>query len=368
MDNLSKLLIITTMLLVILACLGSNIVFVSCEQQVTLTDSLQRSVNITIVPKRVITLAPSITETMAYLGVDNYIIGADSISFESWYMNIGSKLRERGVKSVGGYWWSAISVDDIIALQPDLVLAEAGAHKPLLSVLESHNITVFYLYGGSAKSLNEVYSDIYNIGVIFNRTEDAINLINKIENSFVETRKSLQDRGLSGLKILIVIDFWQGIWVAGKATFLDDVLSKLGLVNAASIYGWGVVNIEQVASWNPDLILVANMTSLSNETVAASGLYNLGKPVIILSRNETDVLVRPGPLLTDAPTILYNAISSALKTGRETPTETTSTSTAQQITPEAELMPQLLIVLIPFVALVCGLIGYYVGYKRGVKR
>lgn len=338
----------------------NNVVVVMSNQQAVVTDALQRSVNITVPPGKIVSLAPFITETLAYLGVDDHIVAADSLSFDSWYMNIGVKLKERGVKSVGGYWWSTVNIDEILALQPDLVLADAGAHKPLLSTLESYNLTMLFLYGGSAKSLNEAYSDIYTLGLLFNKTNIAVNLINEIESSFTETRRSIQASGLSDLKVLIVIDFWQGIWVVGKATFLDDVLSKLGLVNAASIYGWGVVNIEQIASWSPDLILVANMTNVSNETIKASGLYDLGKPVIVLNYTETDMLMRPGPLLIYAPKVINETLMRAFKTSN-----TAQSTTQIEHVSEKDLAT--LVIMVAFTALAFGLTGYYIGYRKGVK-
>jgi iron complex transport system ATP-binding protein len=47
-------------------------------------------------------------------------------------------------------------VEEILRLNPDVVLADSGAHKPLQETLESYNVTVVYIHGGSARSINEV--------------------------------------------------------------------------------------------------------------------------------------------------------------------------------------------------------------------
>lgn len=354
MDGLSKPMKMAVAFVLVVMAIAPVVVL--GEERVVVVDALQRSVELASTPSRVVVLAPSITELLATLGLEGAIVGADSFSLGDWYMEVGSKLKERGVIDVGGYWWSVVSVERILELGPDLVLADRGAHRPLLETLEAYNLTVVYLNGGSARSVNDIYSDAYTLGLLFNKLEDVERFVNGLEESLATGRRLLKD--YEGKKLLIVIDFWQGIWVVGKATFIDDVLTRLGLVNAATIVGWSPVSIEVVAKWNPDIVLVA-CPYATQELIEQSGLLGLNRPVMLLNGTDVDVVSRPGPLLKYAPEVLYRALSRGLAATKPTSVETPS---------RREWQPYLTYALVPVVAVVSGVLGYYAGVKRGTKR
>jgi iron complex transport system substrate-binding protein len=341
---MSKLIYKSILLLLMLAPLTPSILI--AEAPIVVTDALGRRIEISGVPKRVVSLAPSITEILAALDLLDYVAGADSFSLQDWYLNTSSRLSERGVVDVGGYWWSVVRVEEILKLNPDVVLADAGAHRPLLETFNSYNLTVLYLQGGSARSINDVLSDIYTIGVVFNRTSEAEELINRVLRALDEGRTLLEP--YRGIRVLVVLDFWQGIWVAGRATFIDDVISRLGLVNAAKTIGWSAVSLETIYKWSPDIIVVA-CSYATTETVKEAGLYDLGKPVVLLNSTEIDIVSRPGPLLVYVPDVLH----SALKRELDKPTGTVEGLTVQQVI---------------VVALVVGVVAFSTGLIVGLVR
>jgi len=294
---------------------------VASGQSISVVDALGRTINLTQVPSRVISLSPSITEILLSLNLSNVLVGVDHYSYTDWYLNASQEFASRNITDVGGYWWSAINIEKILSLQPDLVLADAGAHKPLLNTLVEYNLTVVYLKGGSATSIEDVYSDIFLVGKIFNMTSEALALIDKIERHLEEGRNLL--RGYSGVSVLYVVGIYQGVWVAGKTTFFDDLISRLGLRNAAGAYGWAPVGIEEIASWKPDVILVAGM-GVTETDVENAGLTKLGARVVLLNSTETDVLSRPSPIIMLAPNIIYDVLKGLPAT---TPPGTTSATT-----------------------------------------
>jgi iron complex transport system substrate-binding protein len=364
---MSKLVYSSILVILLIVLLTSSIPV--AETSIVIIDALGRRVELSETPKRVVSLAPAITQILGELELLGVIVGADSFSLEDWYLDISSRLRERGVVDVGGYWWSVINVEEILKLNPDVVLADSGAHRPLLETFESYNVQVIYLKAGSASGVNDVLSDIYTIGLVFNETSRAESLINKITSALDEGLKLL--RPFSGRRVLIVIDFWQGIWVAGKATFIDDVLSRLGLVNAATTYGWSAVSVETVSKWSPDIIIVA-CSYATNETIREAGLYDLGKPVVVLNSTEIDIISRPGPLLALMPQVLYTALERGLGKPVETPAPTTLLTTTVTIT-ETEtittttvkgLETSQAVIITVIVALLAFLVGLVLGSKR----
>lgn len=327
LDKMSKRIqkIIVVYILILLSASILTSWIIQTQNSIILTDTLGRTIEFNKPPSRVVTLSPSITEIMSELGVLDAIIGVDTYSYNDWYLNISRILINQNVSVVGGYWWSTIKVEEILKLNPDVVLADKGAHRPLLETLESYGLKTIYLHGGSATSINDVYNDIYTIGLLFNRTERALELINEISEVLESSRTLLEP--YREKRVLVVIDLWQGIWVAGRGTYIDDLLSKLGLINAADLYGWGSVNIETVYRWNPDLIIIA--CSYPEDTIRSAGLYDLEKPVVQLNETEIDILSRPGPMLKLAPRVVFNTLIKAL--GNQT---NTTQQPVQQFTRE----------------------------------
>lgn len=279
---------------------------------VTLSDKAGRVMEFSAVPNRVVSLAPSITEAMFMLGLEEFIIGVDDISYNNNFMNISSFLKSRRVVNVGGYWWSAIDTEKILSLNPDLVLADKGAHIKLLGFFNEYGIKVFYLNGGSASNLSEVVEDVELISKIF-RIEDRGREVSYLVSGSMELLKaSAEVRGLVGISIAIVVSVdSMGIWVVGGGTFIDDLISGIGLRNSIPQSGWLVVSREDLANLRPEVIVVFSMGISEEElknVLETTGIYSIGSHVIILSSHETDSLARPSPRVVEGAWILIEKI------------------------------------------------------------
>ncbi len=279
---------------------------------ITLSDKAGRVIEFSAVPSKVVSLAPSITEAMFMLGLGELIIGVDDISYSNDFMNISSSLKSMGVVSVGGYWWSAIDTEKILSLNPDLVLADKGAHIRLLDFFNEYGIKVFYLNGGSAGNLSEVIEDVELISKIF-RVEDRGGEISYLIRGSMELLKaSAEARGLVDTSVAIIVSIdSMGIWVAGRGTFIDDLISNIGLKNSIPQSGWLVVSQEDLASLRPEVIVVFSMGISEEElrnALEAAGIYSIGSRIIILSSHETDSLARPSPRVVEGAWILIEKI------------------------------------------------------------
>ncbi len=359
--------LISVYLLTILLLSNSINVTISTSQikyiatnEIIITDALGRTITLEDIPARIISLAPSITEELFYLGIQDKLVGADNTSYTDKYYGIKDYLRKHNIVPLGGYWWSTINIEKILELHPDLVLADKGAHKRLLTVFETYNITVVYLNAGSSRSIQDIYMDMNILATIFNKTEELNTFINNVEKQINTYRDKLSP--LHGMRIIVIVGIYNGIWIAGKSTYIDDLLARLGLINPVDIVGWKAVSIEKIAEWNPDVLLVASM-GISNDTLREAGIYDLGKPVIILSQEATDALSRPGPLIMNAPKYLYNtlkqfiiqennteAINSPLTTGSETMNTRTTANTEEGINNYTVIIVAIVMITIGFIA------------------
>lgn len=301
-----KKMLIYTLIIMIILIHPINAGAINNDVKITITDALGRTIVLDKIPQRVVSLAPSITETLFYFGLQKYVIGVDNISYTDQYFGIEEYIRAHNITPVGGYWWSAISVEKILELRPDIVLADKGAHKPLLEVLEQYNITVVYLNAGSARSIQDIYLDLDIVAKIFNVSADKVSrFIKDLENEISVYHDLISSRG--SIKVLVIVGIYNGIWVAGKSTYVDDLINRLGMNNVAEVIGWKSVNIETIAGWEPDIILVADAW-IDNETLKSVGLYDLNVPVVLLNQTVTDALSRPGPLIIELPRLIYSII------------------------------------------------------------
>lgn len=261
-----------------------------------IVDVLGREIAISSPINKIVVLSPSITEILFSLNLQDKIVGVDSYSYNDTFLDINEYFQSKGVAIVGGYWWSTISMEKILSLQPDLVLADAGAHRPLLNSFTEYNVTVVYLNGGSASSIQDIFEDIEIISKIFGVNEDIVgNIVKDIEEKMYRARQILEP--MEGKRVLTIVGFYNGIWVAGKSTFVDDLLSRLGLVNVANVIGWKPVNIETIISWKPEIILITSGMGISEDIIRETGLLEINASIILLNKTITDLIVRPGPLI-----------------------------------------------------------------------
>ncbi|MCS7128129.1 MAG: ABC transporter substrate-binding protein [Desulfurococcaceae archaeon] len=284
---------------------------------ITLSDKAGRVMEFSTVPSRVVSLAPSITETMFMLGLGEFIIGVDDISYNNDFMNISISLKSRRVVNVGGYWWPAIDTEKILSLNPDLVLADKGAHIKLLDFFNEYGIKVFYLNGGSAGNLSEVVEDVELISKIFRVDDRGREVSYLISGSMELLKASIEARGLVGISIAIVVSIdSMGIWVAGRGTFIDDLINGIGLKNSIPQSGWLALSQEDLAGLRPEVIVVFSMGISEEElknVLETTGIYSIGSHVIILSSHETDSLARPSPRIVEGAWILIEKIYEAAR-------------------------------------------------------
>ncbi len=279
----------------------------------TIVDVLNNTITLNSTPKRIVSLAPSITETLFSLELESYIVGVDSSSYNTSDLGIHSYCIEHSIKDVGGYWWSEINVEKILSLNPDLVLADAGAHVKLEETFNSYGLKVVYLHGGSASSLNDVYEDIDVIAGIFHVEDGAQDLKEGISGSIAEARHYIVEHGLNGSKVVIVVGFYDGIWVAGRSTYIDDIIDRIELVNPVDKEGWSLVNLEDLIRYGPDAVIINTLTT--NDTVAGSGITSVCSRIIYLNQTEVNILSRPGPRLGAAAKIIAYRLGEVFGAG-----------------------------------------------------
>ena len=215
------------------------------EYPLSVNDALDHKISLEEQPKQIVSLIPSNTEILFELGLNEEIAGvSDFDNFPKEAMN---------KEKIGGM---EFNVEKIVGLKPDLVLAHESTAKSAeegLEQLRSAGVKVFIVQ--DAKSFEEVYDTIENIGTLVGKKEQAETIISDMKSDLAtiqEKAKSIKEKK----SVYVEVSPSPDIYSTGKNTFIDQMLS---LVNAENVMsdqdGWVQVNQEAVISENPDVII-----------------------------------------------------------------------------------------------------------------
>lgn len=214
------------------------------------TDQLQRPVYLPSPPQRIVSLVPSQTELLAYLGLEKEVAGITRFCIhpQKWK---NEKTKVGGTKN--------LHTDKIRELKPDLILANKEENdKDQLEVLMQE----FPVWISDIYTLEDALSMIRSVGLICGRADKALMLQSEIKKRFrklnAEDLKPKIAAGQSKVKAAYFI--WKDPWMAaGSHTFIDDMMQRCGFQN---IFGdmsrYPVIAIDQLAERNCELILLSS--------------------------------------------------------------------------------------------------------------
>jgi iron complex transport system substrate-binding protein len=206
-----------------------------------IVDDLGRSVNIEKIPQGIISLAPSNTEILFALGLEDKVVGVTE------YCNYPAEALDK--EKIGGY--STPDIERIIALQPDLVLASSIHAKEFIPALEERGLTVFAL---APENLDGILEDIQMVGEITGKGKEASKLVTQMEDrieAITNKTGELQEKPR-----VFFITWHDPLWSVGSGTIIQELIEKAGGVNIfQDITGHGTVDLEEVVFRNPEVII-----------------------------------------------------------------------------------------------------------------
>ena len=208
-----------------------------------LIDELGRHVDVPQNPRRIICLAPSITETVFALGRGADVIGVTD------YTEYPPEARLK--TTVGGL--VDPSTEKIISLHPDLVFATREINRrETVEGLERLGISVFVI---EPQGLKGILASILDIGKALNCSREAEALVRQID----EKRRQVAARveGLPRPKVFVLI--WHDpVVTAGSKAFITEVISAAGGESATADIpqAWPRISLEEVLRRSPDFLLL----------------------------------------------------------------------------------------------------------------
>ena len=252
----------------------------------TVTDDLGRSVTLLHEPRRIVAMLPSHTETLFAIGAGGQLVGIDR------YSNFPQADTDRLPKVGSGY---QPNIEAIVALKPDLVLADESGSSRLTEKLAQAGLTV---YGGTAQTYSEVFEKITVLGRLTNHEAGATRLITRMKGDLNAVAARLA--GVPKVSVYDEID--PTPYSVGPGSFIGVLLSKAG---GSNIIPAGIGDFPRIS---PELVVKANpsvMIGLSLKDAQARPGWNTlqagtASRVFQPTPEENDALARPGPRLAVA--------------------------------------------------------------------
>ncbi|MCF8210849.1 MAG: helical backbone metal receptor [Rhodoferax sp.] len=279
------------------ALAGTALVLVAgTAQAVQLTDDRGLRVNFDQPPRRIVSLLPSLTETVCAWGYCERLVGVDRDS------NFPESVRS--LAQVGG--GLDPHIEAIVALRPDVVLLAASARSA--ERLQALGLKVLALEPKSHADLRRVLAQVGQLlGV-----PDAQKLWRDIDSGVLAAANALSE-SVRGTRIYFEVD--SGPYAAGEASFIGETLTRLGVKNIvpANMGPFPLLNPEFVVRADPDLIMVGNAHSAGMEQRpgwSAMRAIRLQK-ICRFTREQGDLLVRPGPRLAQAAQTMARCLRDA---------------------------------------------------------
>lgn len=261
------------------------------DYPITLTDDLGREVTFETPPEKIISLAPSNTEILFALDLGDRVVAVTD------YCDYPEEALDK--PKIGGPWTP--SIEDIVALEPDLVLAADINPIDVITTLENLGLTVF---GIKSTDLDDLLDDINTIGRITDKEAraEAVTRQMQYKIDFVTERTN---RLSSEEKPRVFYIVWHDpIWTTGEGTFAHDLIEMAGGINIfADLEGWQAVSLETLIDRDPEVIIVTAMGGEGSDTwdwvnteerLANISARQNGRIYYI----ESNWLERPGPRIT----------------------------------------------------------------------
>ena len=210
-------------------------------------DETGRVVRIPEPVRRIVSLAPSLTETIYALGLQDRLVGdTDDCDYPP--------DAQKKTKVGGGI---DPSLEVIASLHPDLVLATKSYNRrETTRALDELGIPSYAI---DPHTVDDIIASTKTLADILGVSEAGASVASDMERRLADLHARLA--GLPPKRVLFVV-WTQPLISTGQKTFLADALRHAGAVSIVdSTQDWPQVNLEEVARLQPDFLVFADSHS-----------------------------------------------------------------------------------------------------------
>lgn len=246
-------------------------------------------------PQRIVTLLPSLTESVCALGACNRLVGTDRFS--------NAPKRVQSLPKLGGL--EDAQVERIVALKPDVVLAAPSAR--VIERLESLGLKVLVL---DTKTHADVKRSLQQLGQLLEAPAEADAAWLRIQAAITDAAARVP-AALRGQRVYFEVDATP--YAAGAGSFIGETLTRLGLGNIVTpeLGPFPRLNPEFVVKARPDIVIAAqrNLDEMPRRPGWSALDALVRRRSCGFGVEHYELLIRPGPRMGEAAQLLATCLA-----------------------------------------------------------
>jgi iron complex transport system substrate-binding protein len=214
-------------------------------------DEVGREVIVPFPPKKIVSLAPNITEILFSLGLDQEIVGV------SIHCNFPEKVQSK--VRVGSY--ISLDFEKIVSLKPDLIIATgAGNTRDMVERLERLGFPTYVIF---PKNVEDVIRSVGHLSQLVGREKEGAEIIQEMKRR----RERVVELTLGLPRPRVFLQIGEApIVTVGKNSFADDLIRLAGGDNVAGNEKemYPRFGMEEILKRSPEVILISSMNPRGN--------------------------------------------------------------------------------------------------------
>jgi len=214
------------------------------DYPLTVIDDTGVAVKIISVPQRIVSTAPSNTEILFALNLEDKIVGITN------YCNFPEETKN--IEKIGEI--SPLNFEKIISLKPDFILAYAGFQLTEIPRLRELGLKALVV---EPLSLKETLKTIKMVATVCGVPEKGDILFEKLDQRIEKIKTKADNIEIYKRPKILIGGIYETIWTPGEGTLFNELISLAGGINiAAGFSGWTKISQEFIVKENPDIIII----------------------------------------------------------------------------------------------------------------
>ena len=252
-------------------------------------------------PQRLISLLPSLTESICALGKCSNLVGIDR--FSNWPLSLQT------LPQLGGI--SDSNLEGIVQLKPDLVLVDRSS--PIIARLEGLQIPVMAF---DIKTMADEERALKKMDLALGSNESD-RVWKQIQAEITRANKQL-DGSQKNMRVYFEVN--SAPYAAGRTSFIGELLTRLELYNIIpeSLGAFPKINPEFVVQAKPEIIMLSETRLPDIKKRPGWGTIPAiaQNRICAFNKEQSDILVRPGPRMGQAALILSQCVAEKVSSNK----------------------------------------------------
>ena len=220
------------------------------SETLVFTDGLDRTIELAGPASAIVTLGPSVLESLFAIGAGDQVVGREE------YSTYPEEALE--ISSVGSLW-GGLPTEAIVALEPDLVIAPQIISPEQVSALEDLGLTVFWQ--ANPVDFEGLYANLTELAELTGHqaeTEELIDSLSERVDAVMEVISTVEVQPT----VFYELDATdpENPFTVGAGTFIDTIITMAGGTNIGAVLegDYAMISSEEVIIQNPEIILLAD--------------------------------------------------------------------------------------------------------------